>query len=261
MNQESSLQPHIRCSKKDAALYAILPGDPQRVDRIKEYLTDAKQIAFNREMKSVSGYYKGVKIMAVSTGMGGPSTAITVEELANIGVKAMIRIGSCGALREGIRLGDLVIVNGAVRDEGASVSYVDSIFPAIPDTGLLFEVIKAAENQQFPYHVGIGRSHDALYAQAKEELNEFWGSCGVLGSDMETAALFVIGGLRGIKTASILNNVVEVNGDLKDEINSYVDGESAVAEGEKREILTALEAMVALEKKRTEGGCANEKQK
>lgn len=255
----SNLQPHIRCTEEDAALYAILPGDPQRVDRIKEYLTDAKDIAFNREHKSVSGYYKGVKVMAVSTGMGGPSTAIAIEELAHIGVKAMIRIGSCGALREGIRLGDLVIVNGAVRDDGASKSYVDSIFPAIPDTELLFDVIEAAKEQNFPYHVGIGRSHDALYSEAKGDLNEFWGSRGVLGSDMETATLFVVGGLRGVKTASILNNVVEVKGDLKDEINNYVDGASAVAEGEKREILTALEAMVALDRKRKNGGCGDEK--
>lgn len=249
----SNLQPHIRCTEEDAALYAILPGDPQRVERIKEYLTDVKDIAFNREHKSISGYYKGVKVMAVSTGMGGASTAIAVEELGHIGVKAMIRIGSCGALRAGIRLGDLVIVNGAVRDDGASKSYVDSIYPAIPDTELLFDVIEAAREKGYPYHVGIGRSHDALYGDPKGDLDAFWGSRGVIGSDMETSALFVIGGLRGIKTASILNNVVEVDGDLKDEINSYVDGESAVAEGEKREIITALEALVALEQKRKDG--------
>ena len=94
----STLQPHIRCSEEDAAKYAILPGDPARVDRIKEHLTDVKEIAFNREMKSISGYYKGVKVMAVSTGMGGASTGITVEELHNIGVEVMIRIGSCGAI-------------------------------------------------------------------------------------------------------------------------------------------------------------------
>lgn len=255
----SNLQPHIRCTNEDAALFAILPGDPQRVDRIREYLENPRELAFNREHKSVVGYYKGIKIMAVSTGMGGPSTAIAVEELAHIGVKAMIRIGSCGALKEGIRLGDLVIVNGAVRDDGASASYVDSIFPAIPDTELLFETIGAAKAQGFPYHVGIGRSHDALYSEAKEALNGYWGSCGVLGSDMETATLFVVGALRGIKTASILNNVVEAEADLKDEINNYVDGASAVAEGEKREILTALEALAAMGQKMEHGGCRDEK--
>lgn len=245
----SNLQPHIRCTQEDGAAYAILPGDPKRVDRIGEFLTDVKEITFNREYKSITGYYKGVKVMAISTGMGGPSVAIGVEELANIGVKAMIRIGSCGALREGIKLGDLVIVNGAVRDDGASKSYIESIFPAIPDTELLYDVIQAAQNMEYPYHVGIGRSHDCLYGDPKSDLDAYWGSKGVISSDMETATLFVVGGLRGVKTASILNNVVEVKGDLKDEINSYVNGESAVAEGEKREILTALEAIVLLDQK------------
>lgn len=245
----SNLQPHIRCTEEDGALYAILPGDPKRVDRIGEFLSDVKEITFNREYKSITGYYKGVKVMAISTGMGGPSVAIGVEELANIGVKAMIRIGSCGALREGIKLGDLVIVNGAVRDDGASKSYVESIFPAIPDTELLCDVIQAAKDMDYTYHVGIGRSHDCLYGDPKSDLDAYWGSKGVIGSDMETATLFVVGALRGIKTASILNNVVEVKGNLKDEINSYVDGESAVAEGEKREIITALEAIVLLDKK------------
>ena len=245
----SNLQPHIRCSNEDAALYAILPGDPKRVDRIKTFLTDAKDIAFNREHKSVSGYYKGVKIMAVSTGMGGPSTAIAIEELAKIGVKAMIRIGSCGALRTGIKLGDLIIANGAVRDDGASKAYVDSIYPAIPDTELMCNVITAAQEMGYPYHVGIARSHDCLYGDPKGELDAYWGAQNVLGSDMETSTLFVVGSLRGFKTAAILNNVVEFEGDLEEGINSYVDGTSAVAEGEKREILTALEALVALDKK------------
>lgn len=244
----SNLQPHIRCTGEEGARYAILPGDPKRVDRIGTFLSDVKEITFNREYKSIVGTYKGVRVMAISTGMGGPSVAIGVEELANIGVEAMIRIGSCGALKEGIKLGDLVIVNGAVRDDGASKSYVESEFPAIPDTELLCDVIQAAKAMDYPYHVGIGRSHDCLYGSPKKDLDAYWGEKGVLGSDMETATLFVVGGLRGVKTASILNNVVEVKGNLKDEINSYVDGESAVAEGEKREILTALEALVLLDR-------------
>lgn len=245
----SELQPHIRCSADLGVKYAIMPGDPKRVDRIKTFLTDAEDVTFNREYKSVVGYYKGVKVMAISTGMGGPSVAIGIEELANIGVEAMIRIGSCGALRAGIKLGDLCIVNGAVRDDGASRSYIEEKYPAIPDTELLYDVIQAAKDMELPYHVGIGRSHDCLYGDPKGDLDTYWGSKGVISSDMETATLFVVGGLRGVKTASILNNVVEVEGDLMNEINSYVDGESAVAEGEKREILTALEALVLLDKK------------
>ncbi|MDD2979610.1 MAG: nucleoside phosphorylase [Hespellia sp.] len=248
------LQPHIRCSEEDMANYAILPGDPQRVERIKEFLTDAREIAFNREHKSVVGYYKGVRIMAVSTGMGGASTGIAVEELHNIGVKAMIRIGSCGALQTGIRLGDLIIVNGAVRDEGASKAYVDDIYPAVPNTDLLNKVIDAAKEQKFPYHVGIGRSHDSFYTDREDDIDAYWAKRGVLGADMETAALFVIGGLRGVKTASILNTVVEYEGNLEDEINHYVDGANAVSDGEKKEILTALEAFVAMEHSSENGG-------
>ena len=188
-------------------------------------------------------------MIAMSTGMGGPSTAIGVEELANIGVEAMIRIGSCGALRSGIKLGDLVIVNGAVRDDGTSKAYIEQSYPSIPDTELLMDVIQAAKDKEYPYHVGIGRSHDCLYGDPKNNLDAYWGSKGVISSDMETATLFVVGSLRGVKTASILNNVVEVDGDLMDGINSYVDAESAVAEGEKREIITALEAFVLMDKK------------
>ena len=244
-----NLQPHIRFSEEEAAKYAILPGDPKRVDRIAKFLDDVKEITFNREYKSVSGYYKGVKVIAMSTGMGGPSTAIGVEELANIGVEAMIRIGSCGALRSGIKLGDLVIVNGAVRDDGTSKAYIEQSYPSIPDTELLMDVIQAAKDKEYPYHVGIGRSHDCLYGDPKNNLDAYWGSKGVISSDMETSTLFVVGSLRGVKTASILNNVVEVDGDLMDGINSYVDAESAVAVGEKREIITALEALVLMDKK------------
>ncbi len=245
----SNLQPHIRCSSEDAARYAILPGDPGRVERIKEFLTDARDIAFNREHKSAVGYYKGVKVMAVSTGMGGPSTAIAAEELRKIGVEAMIRIGSCGALVPGIRLGELVIANGAVRDDGTSKTYVGTEYPAIPDTELLIDVIHAADSCGAGYHIGITRSHDGLYVDQKDELNDYWAARGVLGSDMETATLFTVGSLRGFRTASILNTVVEAQSSLEKGINSYVDGASAVLQGEKDEIRVALEAFVSLEKR------------
>lgn len=242
-----NLQPHIQCSMEDAAKYAILPGDPQRVERIKKFLTDIREIAFNREYKSILGYYKGVKVMVVSTGMGGASTGIAVEELKNIGVEVMIRIGSCGALQQDVHLGDLIIVNGAVRDEGTTKAYIDSIYPAIPDTDLLCTVIDAAKAQGISYHVGRARSHDSFYTEREDEIDQYWAQKGILGADMETAALFTIGGLRGIKTASILNTVVEYDGDLKEEINRYVDGASLMAQGEENEILTALEACLRLE--------------
>ena len=116
------IMPHIRLSREQAADYVLLPGDPQRLDRIAECLEEVEELAYNREYRSLRGVYKGVSVMAVSTGIGGASTTIAVEELARIGAKVMIRIGSCGALKKGIRLGDLILVNGAVRDDGASVT-------------------------------------------------------------------------------------------------------------------------------------------
>ena len=237
-------QAHIRLSEKDRAEYAILPGDPGRIDHIKTYLTEVQELAYNREVRSVSGYYKGIKVLAVSTGMGGPSTGIVVEELHNIGVEYMIRIGSCGALDQSIRLGELILANGAVRDEGTSKAYIDLAYPAIPDTRLLYSAIQAAEEKKIPFHIGRVRSHDSFYTDREDEIDEYWSKRGILGADMETAALFTIGALRGVKCASILNTVVEYGENLEKNINDYVEGESVVKRGEASEIIIALEAFV-----------------
>ena len=243
------LQPHIQLDDTLGIRYAILPGDPARVDRIAQHLEDVKELAFNREYKSIRGIYKGVKVLAMSTGMGGASTGIAVEELKQIGITHCIRIGSCGALREGIQLGDLILVNGAVRDDGASNTYVGAQYPAIPDTELLFECIEATKERGVNYHVGLARSHDSFYIENQKDINTYWGKQGVLGSDMETAALFTIGRIRGIKTASILNNVVVLGENTVDAIGSYADGESLTRRGEREEILVALEAFVREEQK------------
>ncbi len=243
------LQPHIQLDENLGIKYAILPGDPARVDRIAKHLENVEDLGFNREYKKVCGTYKGVKVLAMSTGMGGASTGIAVEELVQIGVTHAIRIGSCGALKEGIQLGDLVIVNGAVRDDGASKTYVGAQYPAVPDTDLLFDCIEAAKEKAFPYHIGIARSHDSFYIDNEDEVSAYWSKQGVIGSDMETAALFTIGRIRGLKTASILNNVVVWGENTADSIGSYVDGEDMTAVGERNEIIVALEAFVKEEQK------------
>lgn len=246
---ENNMQPHIRCTSKDAAKYAILPGDPERVERVKKFLDNPVDIAYNREFKSCTGYYKGVKVMVVSTGIGGTSTGIAVEELKNIGVETLIRIGSCGALQKNINLGDVIIGNGAVRDDGTSKTYIDEIYPAIPDTEVLISLIESAKESKITYHCGMIRSHDSFYTDREEEIDGYWAKNGVLGCDMESAALFVIGGLRKLRTASVLNVVVESDGKLDDGINSYVNGESITALGEKREIKVVLDAIIKLENK------------
>jgi uridine phosphorylase len=157
----------------------------------------------------------------------------------------MIRIGSCGANQPDIRLGDLVIAIGAVRNDGASDAYMERAYPAVPDTELLFSVIEAAKKEGYSHHIGLVRSHDSFYTDEEQQIDNYWSSKGILASDMETAPLFVIGRLRGIKTASILNVVVEQEGNLEGGINDYLEGEQNSKRGEEREILTALEAIVA----------------
>ena len=243
------LQPHIQLDDSIRAKYAILPGDPARIDRIIPFLSDVQELKFNREYRSVSGYYKGIKVIAISTGMGGSSTSIAVEELHNIGVEAMIRIGSCGALQEGIALGDMVIGCGAIRDDGASKAYIDIRYPAVPDTQLLNCVIEAAESHGYPHHVGVIHSHESFYMDSNEEEEAYWSKYGTLGSDFESAALFTVGRIRRVRTASILNNVVVKGEDTAESVGSYADGMDMCAIGEKREIETSLEALYLFDRK------------
>lgn len=241
------LQPHIRLNSNQGAKYVILPGDPKRVEVVKEFLEQAEDLAYNREYKSCSGYYKGVKVLVMSTGIGGASASIAAEELKNIGVDTLIRIGSCGAYQPNMKLGDLIIASAAVRDEGTSKAYIEDIYPALADTEVLNSLIEGAKENKFDYHCGIVRSHDALYSDEDEKADAYWAARGVLGADMETAALFVVGSLRRLKAASILNVVVESSGSFDEGIGSYASGESATKAGERKEIITALEAIYKLE--------------
>lgn len=238
-----SPQPHIHLLPDPAVRCAILPGDPARIDRILPFLEDARELTFHREYRSAAGYYHGVKILAMSTGMGGASMGIAVEELRRIGILWALRIGSAGALQERVDLGDLVIACGAVRDDGASKAYAPDSYPAVPDPQLLQACLRAAQRRGFRHHMGIVRSHDSFYTDQEAEICDAWSRRGVLASDMETSALFTVGMLRGMRTASILNNVVRYRDDSAEGIGAYAQGEDLTAAGERAEILTALDAL------------------
>ena len=240
-------QPHIQLDESVNAPCALMPGDPKRVDVIASCLEDVQELTFNREYRSIVGTYKGMRVIGISTGMGGSSVAIAIEELKNIGVHTMMRVGSAGALQEGINLGDLVICEGAVRDEGTSKNYIDPIYPAVPDCRLINYCIKAAEDLGFEHHTGIILSHESFYYDEDAQDSLKWSKKGVIATDFETAALYTVGRLRKVHTASILNNVVLWGANTEDSIGSYQGGEDRTAIGEKREILTALEAMYRLE--------------
>lgn len=239
-------QPHILCESKDIAELVLLPGDPARVLRVAKYLDEWKEVAYNREFRTVTGTYKGIAVTITSTGIGGASAAIALEELIACGAKKFIRIGSAGAAQTDIAIGDLLIATGAVREDGASTMYVDKQFPAVADLTLAATMARIAEENKYKYHVGIVRSHDAFYIDEELEIMQHWNKKNVLGSDMETAALFVVGAIRGVQVGSILNNVVLFEGDLKDGINDYVGEKTLAEEGERREIMIALETFKAL---------------
>ncbi|MBQ2583022.1 MAG: nucleoside phosphorylase [Erysipelotrichaceae bacterium] len=240
-------QAHIQLDETVNAPCALMPGDPKRVDVIASCLENVEELTFNREYRSIVGTYKGMRVIGISTGMGGSSTAIAVEELKNIGVHTMMRIGSAGAMQKGINLGDLVICEGAVRDEGTSKNYIDPIYPAVPDYRLINHCVEAARDLGYEYHVGVILSHESFYYDEDAQDCEKWSRKGVLASDFETAALYTVGRLRKVRTASILNNVVLWGENTEESIGSYQGGESRTAIGEKREVLTALEAMYRLE--------------
>ena len=246
-------QPHIALDASLGIEYAILPGDPARIDRIKAFLDDPEELAYNREFRSVRGRYRGVDVLALSTGIGGCSAGIAVEELHNIGVRAAIRIGSCGALQEGVALGDLIVVSGAVRDDGASKAYLPEMYPAYADIELLGCILDAAAALGVRYHEGVAHSHESFYHDEADAQSAYWSKKGVLGADMESAALLTIARLRGMKAASILNNVVLWGEDTADAVGDYAGGESVTARGERDEIRVALEAFARLDARRK--GC------
>ena len=213
-------QPHIQLDESLNVRYAILPGDPRRAERIASHMSEVEDLGMNREYRSLVGAYRGARILAMSTGMGGVSTGIAVEELQNI---------------------------GAVRDDGTSRAYVREGYPAVPDTELLLALTESIRAQGFAHRLGIIRSHESFYIDDIEEINEYWSKKGVLGSDMETAELLTVGRLRGMKCASVLNNVVRWKECISHGVGSYAAGADAAAAGEEHSILAALETFARLE--------------
>lgn len=187
-------------------------------------------------------------MLVTSTGIGAASCAIAVEELIQCGVHNLIRIGSCGALQPECALGDLIFVTGAIRDDGTSAAYVEAQYPAIPDFDLLSACRESAVAENIPYHLGICRSHSCLYSDRNPELYSYWAGKRAIASDMETAVLFVLGSLRGVRTASILNVVAASQSSVADDIGKYAAKEAISMSGEEREILTALEAFTRIQK-------------
>ena len=232
----SEPQPHTLLTTDIGTDRAVIMGDPARADVCAGMLENAKLLNFNREYKTFLGCYKGKKILVMSTGIGAPSAGIGVEELHNVGVKYVIRVGSAGAMQAGIKIGDLIIAEGAVRDDGLSKKYVPEIYPAVPSIKLLTLAKKYAPDAVY----GIIRSHDGFYMDDNAETEKFWSQKGIVGADMESGILMVIGRQRKMETLSILNNVVLYEGDLAEGVSDLTNGKALAAEGEIKSLQLAL---------------------
>jgi len=204
-------QPHLLVEPGDLTDIALVPGDPGRVDRIAGLCDDHEVVAQNREYKLVNATYEGRELTICSTGIGSPSTAIAVEELEAVGVETLIRVGTTGALQEGIEIGDMVVANGAAKDEGTTGRYESDTVPAVPDYDVLSSLVDAAEANDEDVHVGPIATDDAFYAETDEYIND-WEAAGLLAVEMEAAALFSLCRRKGLRSGAICTvdgNLVE----------------------------------------------------
>ena len=195
-------QPHLLVEPGDLNDVALLPGDPGRVDRIAGHCEESEVVAENREYKIVNATYEGSPVTICSTGIGCPSAAIAVEELANIGVESLIRVGTTGALQADIEIGDVVVATGAAKDEGTTRRYERDTLPAVPDYDVLSGLVGAAETRSEPVHVGAIASDDAFYAETDEYV-EAWEEAGVLSVEMEAAAIFTLARRKGLRAGAL----------------------------------------------------------
>ena len=210
--QETEKQFHIHCSAGDVGRYVILPGDPGRCEAIARHFDNPLHIGMNREYNIWTGYLLGEKVSVCSTGIGGPSASIAMEELCNIGADTFIRVGTCGGIALDILPDDIVVANGAIRYEHTSMEYAPIEFPAVPDFDVTAALKAAGEELGYRIHVGVVQCKDSFYGQHSPEkspvyyelLNkwESWKRLGVKASEMESAALFVVAAALGVRCGS-----------------------------------------------------------
>ena len=254
-SENPNKQYHIQVGKGDVGRYVILPGDPKRCARIAKYFDDPVLMADNREYITYTGYLDGVKVSVTSTGIGGPSASIAMEELVMSGADTFIRIGTCGGMQLDVKSGDVVIANGAIRMEGTSREYAPIEFPAVADIRITNALMEAAEELGTPYHVGVVQRKDSFYGQHSPErmpvsyelLNkwEAWKRLGCLASEMESAALFVVASHLRVRAGSCFLVVANQEREKEGLENPVVhDTDMAV-----RVAVQALRKMIAADQK------------
>jgi uridine phosphorylase len=244
------IQPHIMCGTQDIAKYVLLPGDPQRVETIASFLDESRKVSDYRGFVTYTGSKNGVGISVCSTGIGCPSAAIAIEELARIGAETFIRVGTTGALQENIHMGNIVIASAAVRADGTSRNYVSLEYPAVADFEVATSLLQAAKKNSQEIHFGLVLSTDAFYGNLKN-LKQ-WSEFGVLSVEMESSVIFTIAALKKLKAGSIL--AVDGNPLLGVGKGEFEPGEQTgelderVKNAIKQETKIAIDAIVFMEK-------------
>ena len=243
---ENGVQYHIGLKEGDVGEYVILPGDPKRCKKIAEYFEDAKLIADNREFVTYTGYLNGEKVSVTSTGIGGASASIALEELVNVGAKTFIRVGTCGGMQLDVKGGDIVIATGAIRMEGTTREYAPIEFPAVANLDVSNALVQAAKKLGYSYHTGVVQCKDSFYGQHSPEtkpvsyelLNkwEAWKRLGCLASEMESAALFVVASYLKVKVGSVF---LTVGNQEREKANM----ENPIVHDTEKAIKTAIEAI------------------
>ena len=213
--KKEEVQFHIRCKAGDVGRYCILPGDPGRCAAIAARFEKAEQVSQNREFTVYSGVLAGERVSVCSTGIGGPSAAIAMEELIAIGAHTFIRVGTCGGMALPVRAGDVIIATGAIRMEGTSREYAPIEFPAVPDFATTCALVDAARALGKPFHTGVVQCKDSFYGQHTPETMpvepellykwEAWKRLGALASEMESAALFTVAAARGVRCVAVFS--------------------------------------------------------
>ena len=213
-SEDKDRQYHIQVAEGEVGRYVILPGDPKRCEKIAAHFENPRLIADSREYVTYTGYLDGEKVSVTSTGIGGPSAAIAMEELSRVGADTFIRVGTSGGMALEVKSGDVVIASGAIRMEGTSREYAPIEFPAVADVEVTQALIQAARKLGQEYHVGVVQCKDSFYGQHSPEtkpvgyelLNKWdaWVKCGCLASEMESAALFVVGSWLKLRVGTVL---------------------------------------------------------
>lgn len=210
--EEAGLQYHLNIKPGDVGRYVILPGDPKRCKKIAEHFDDARFVADSREFVTYTGYLDGEKVSVTSTGIGGPSASIALEELVKCGADTFIRVGTCGGMDLDVKGGDVVVATGSIRAEGTSREYAPIEFPAVADIEVVNALMESAKKQGYTCHAGVVQSKDSFYGQHDPEIMPVaddllykwnaWLKLGCKASEMESAALFIVASYLKVRCGS-----------------------------------------------------------